>query len=176
MKDHTFVLIYPLCCWWLIWPLQNDAKKNLKNNWNPGTWVLIWEYLSRPIQWIPAWQGFNGFQKTLRPCTLDKVASALEGLTLWICQFCTFKRQSFLCEKAIALQSNCPSEHRNNCFFSGTSLDCDRWDCGSGVILVPSQVTWRVKIDCFILLFVQKCNFVRFNIDQNCSVFIEVRA
>ena len=32
--------INPLCCWWLIWPIQNEAKK-LKNNWNPGIWVLI---------------------------------------------------------------------------------------------------------------------------------------
>ena len=33
----------PLCWWWLIWSKQNDAKY-LKNSWNPGTWVLIWEY------------------------------------------------------------------------------------------------------------------------------------
>ena len=31
----------PLCCWWLIQQIQNDAK-NMENDWNPGTWVLIW--------------------------------------------------------------------------------------------------------------------------------------
>ena len=30
----------PLCCWWLILPIQNDAKK-LKNDRNPSIWVLI---------------------------------------------------------------------------------------------------------------------------------------
>ena len=44
----------PLCCWRLIWPIQNDAK-NLKNNWNPGTWVLTWECSVRAIQWIQTW-------------------------------------------------------------------------------------------------------------------------
>ena len=28
-----------------------------KKKWlNPGTWVLIWEYSARAIQWIPTWQ------------------------------------------------------------------------------------------------------------------------
>ena len=52
----------PLCCWWLIWPIQND-KKTLKNVWNPSKWVLIWECSARAIQWIPTWQGWHGFQK-----------------------------------------------------------------------------------------------------------------
>ena len=60
-----------LCCWWLIWPIQNDAKI-LKNDWNLGTWVLIWEYSARAIQWIPTWQVLDGFQKLLRPCALDE--------------------------------------------------------------------------------------------------------
>ena len=90
---------------WLIWPMQNDAKKWIetqangyssestsrersneyqhdrlkmvfksfvaylantkwckKLNQNPGKWVLIWEYFARVIQWIPTWQGLNGFQ------------------------------------------------------------------------------------------------------------------
>ena len=45
--------------------------KNLKNDWNPGKWVLIWEYSVRAIQWIPIWQGLDGFQKSLHPCVLD---------------------------------------------------------------------------------------------------------
>ena len=52
-------------CWWLIWQLQNDAK-NLKNDWNPGTWVLIF------FQRIPTWQGLCGFQKSLLACALDE--------------------------------------------------------------------------------------------------------
>ena len=51
--------IKPLCWWW--WPIENDAN-NPKNDWNPGTWVLIWEYSARAIQWIPAWQGLDFFQ------------------------------------------------------------------------------------------------------------------
>ena len=66
------------------------CKINLKKYWNPGTWVLIWQYSARAIQWIPTWQGLDGyiqwipiwqglepvFQKSLGPCALDKVASA----------------------------------------------------------------------------------------------------
>ena len=44
---NHFLINQPLCCRWLIWPIQIDAKK-LKNDWNPGTWVLIWEYSARP--------------------------------------------------------------------------------------------------------------------------------
>ena len=39
---------------------------------NPGTWVLFWEYSGRAIQWIPSWQGLDGFQKSLCPCALDE--------------------------------------------------------------------------------------------------------
>ena len=44
------------------------CAKNLKNDWNPGTWVLIWEFSARAIQWVPTRQGLDGFQKSLRPC------------------------------------------------------------------------------------------------------------
>ena len=40
-------------------------QKNLKNDWNPAKWVHIWEYSARAIQWITAWQGLDGFQKSL---------------------------------------------------------------------------------------------------------------
>ena len=60
-----------ICCWWLIWPKQNDAK-TLKNDWNPGTRVLIWEYSARAIKWIPTWQGLDNFQKSLHPCAFDE--------------------------------------------------------------------------------------------------------
>ena len=64
----------------LIWPIQNDAKK-LKNDWNPGKWVLIWKYIARAFQWIPTWQGLDDFQICLRHCALGEVALALEGLS-----------------------------------------------------------------------------------------------
>ena len=38
----------PLCCCWIIWQIQNDAKK-LKNDRNHGKWVLIWESSARAI-------------------------------------------------------------------------------------------------------------------------------
>ena len=44
----------------------------LKIDWNPGTWVLIWECSVRAIQWIPACQGFEGFQRSLHACALDE--------------------------------------------------------------------------------------------------------
>ena len=46
--------------------------KNLKNDWNPDKWVLIWKYLARASKWIPTWQGLDDFQKSLRPCALDE--------------------------------------------------------------------------------------------------------
>ena len=60
-----------ICWWWLFWQKQNDAK-NLKNERNPHTSVLIWEYSARAFQWIPTRQGLDGFQKSLGPCDLDK--------------------------------------------------------------------------------------------------------
>ena len=41
---------WPLCCWWLIWPMQNDAK-HLKNDKKTCTRVLIWEY-----RWTWIWR------------------------------------------------------------------------------------------------------------------------
>ena len=55
-------------------------KKWLKNDWNPGTWELIWEYSARPIQWIPTWQGLDGFQKSFVLLLWMKVAVAFERL------------------------------------------------------------------------------------------------
>ena len=70
----THRLHQPLCCWWLIWSIQNDAK-NLKNDWNPDKWVLIWEYsIDTKVT------GFKCFSKIIASLSL-KVASALEGFT-----------------------------------------------------------------------------------------------
>ena len=59
----------PLCCWWLIWPIQKWWKTP---DWNPGKWVLIWQCSVWAFQWIPTWQGLDGFQKCLHPCPLDE--------------------------------------------------------------------------------------------------------
>ena len=53
--------------------------KNLKNGWNPGTWVLIWEYSGTAILLIPTWQGLDVFQKNN---SLD-----LSSLSIWKVQF-----------------------------------------------------------------------------------------
>ena len=72
LQSQSFArAINPFAAWWLIWPIQNDAK-NLKTDWNPGIWVLIWESSARAILWIPTWQGLDGFQKSLRSCALDE--------------------------------------------------------------------------------------------------------
>ena len=78
---------YPLCYWWLIWSIQNDEKK-LRNNWNPGTWVLTWECSMTAIQWILTWKDLEGFQKSLHPCALDKIAPVLEGLIMFFYAVC----------------------------------------------------------------------------------------
>ena len=59
-------------------------QENLKNDWNPGTWVLIWEFSARPIQWFPVWQGLDGFQKSLRTCALDE-----SSLSIWRVNQCS---------------------------------------------------------------------------------------
>ena len=71
MFSKIFFQLSPSCCWWLIWPIQNYAKK--KNDWNPGKWVLIWEHSVRATQWIPTWQGLYWFQKSLHACVRVKV-------------------------------------------------------------------------------------------------------
>ena len=73
-----------LCCWWLIWPIQNDAK-NLKDFWNPGKWVLIWEYSVTAFQWIPTWQGLDSFWKSLHACALDKGSLSIGRVKSYSC-------------------------------------------------------------------------------------------
>ena len=72
--------------------IQNDAKK-LKNDWNPGMWVLIWEYSVRDIQWILTWQGLDGFQKALRSCALDESSHSIERVKtgFWDHLYCFHK-------------------------------------------------------------------------------------
>ena len=70
-RQQTIPVRLPLCCCWLIWPIQN-LKKTYKKGWNPVIWVLIWEYSARALQWIPTWQGLDDFQKSLCPCVLNR--------------------------------------------------------------------------------------------------------
>ena len=73
--------IIPLCCCWLIWPIRNEAK-NLKNYWNPGIWVPIWEYSVRAFRWIPTWQGLDGLQRSLYFCALDESSLSIGSVTI----------------------------------------------------------------------------------------------
>ena len=56
------------CCWWLIWPIQNDA-----NN------LIV---LSESYQMNTNMTGFGWFSSLCVLVLWMKVASALEGLTL----------------------------------------------------------------------------------------------
>ena len=73
----------PVCWWWPIWAIQNEAKI-LKND--PGIWVLIWEYSTRAFQWIPTLQGLDGFQNLRLLVLWTKVALAeiLFSYSNWI--------------------------------------------------------------------------------------------
>ena len=82
---HNFVLAkvatssirVNLCAAGGYWDQNKMMQKNIKNDWNPGTWVLIWENSTRAIQWIPTWQGLDGFQKPLHPCALDEISLSI---------------------------------------------------------------------------------------------------
>ena len=52
--------------------IRQHNTKILKNHWNPGKWVFIWEYSVRDFQWIPTWQGLDDLQKSFRSCDLDE--------------------------------------------------------------------------------------------------------
>ena len=69
-------------------------QKNLKNDWNPGTWVLFWSDLARAFQWIPTWQGLKGFQRFHQNCQLD------------FCVFCAFDVSCFSIERVKVVRSN----------------------------------------------------------------------
>ena len=56
------------CCWWLIWPIQNDAKK-----------LIV---LSESYSMNTNMTGFGWFSSLCVLVLWMKVASALEGLTL----------------------------------------------------------------------------------------------
>ena len=81
--NYTFSLLKPLCCWWLIWSIQNNAKI-LENCWNPGRWVLIWEHSARAFQWVPTQHSCDDFHKSLHSCALDESSLRIERVNrLW---------------------------------------------------------------------------------------------
>ena len=43
----------------------------------PSHMVLIWEYSVRAIQWVPTWQGLDGFQISVSLC-LDQISLSIE--------------------------------------------------------------------------------------------------
>ena len=57
--------------------LSNTDLCKKRNDWNPGKWVLIWEYSMRAFQWISKWPGFDGFQRCLHSCTLDESSPSI---------------------------------------------------------------------------------------------------
>ena len=56
--------------------------KKPENYWNPGKWVLIWEYSARPFKWIPRRQGFNVFSRILHSCVLDESSLSIGRVTV----------------------------------------------------------------------------------------------
>ena len=70
-------------------------RLNLKNVRNPGSWVLIWEYTARAIQWIPTGQGLDDFQNSLRSCALDETSLSIETI-LTKKQVAAYEKQPYL--------------------------------------------------------------------------------
>ena len=59
------------------------SRKSVENVKYPGTWVLIWEFSTRAFQWIPTWQGLDGFQKYLRSYALYKSSLSIGRVKVW---------------------------------------------------------------------------------------------
>ena len=52
-------------------------QKTYKSTENPGTLVLIWEYSTRAIQWVPTWQVLDGFQKIFASLCLEEIGLSI---------------------------------------------------------------------------------------------------
>ena len=79
ITQHRREWFNPLACFWLIWSIQNNVKKQ-KNDWNPGKWVLVCSYWMRAFLWIPTWLELDGFL-----ISYINIVSALKGLTFAYC-------------------------------------------------------------------------------------------
>ena len=68
-----------LCCWWLIWPKQNDAKKNMAHGYSAES---TQQELSYEYQHDSVWMIFT---LCLHFLHWTKITSASEGLSsIWI--------------------------------------------------------------------------------------------
>ena len=65
--------------------MMQKPEKWLKP-WQMGT--EIWECSARAFQWIPTWQGSDGFQESLCPCALDKCSLSSGRVKDNDCQCC----------------------------------------------------------------------------------------
>ena len=54
--------------WFDHYKMMHKTEKWLK----PWHVVFIWECSTRAFQWLPTWQGLDGFEKSLYSCALDK--------------------------------------------------------------------------------------------------------
>ena len=85
--------MWPYLAWNNAFTLMLLVAKNLKNDRNLGTWVLIWEYSARAFQWIPIWQGLDVFQKSLHLCALDKRSCSIERVKMDSCSVALLRWQ-----------------------------------------------------------------------------------
>ena len=83
--------------------------KKMKNDRNPGKWVLIWENSASAFQWVPTRQGLGDSVLVL----WMKVASALEGL------YCRYRVSIFTLA--------CMWLSSGQCFFSFAFVDSRLW-------------------------------------------------
>ena len=102
MKDTVIWVISTLML--LVANLANT--KWCKNNWKitetlPHQ-VLIWEYSTRAVQWIPTWQGLDGFQNSLRACALDKSSLSIGRVKLYFIFHFAFEINSFTSRECLA--------------------------------------------------------------------------
>ena len=79
-------------------------QKKLKKDWNLCIWVLIWEHPVKVIQWIPTWQGLDGYQKMLHPCALDE-SSLRIGNVERIGEFQPFSFMTFISNRIMIFDS-----------------------------------------------------------------------
>ena len=85
----------------------------LKPYWKwlkPWHMVLIWEYSARAIQWIPTWEGLDGFQKSLRYYALDESSLSI-GRVKSIINYpkiahVNCERERFKCGGALAAETH----------------------------------------------------------------------
>ena len=73
---------FSLCYWSLILLIQNDAKY-LKNDWNPGTWVLICKYSVRAYLMNTNMTGFRCFSKIFASMFLGQKCRVM-SLPQWL--------------------------------------------------------------------------------------------